>query len=260
MKKILLLIMTVAMLAALSACGGTSSSNNDAKEPEPEPEYAVIGTESESAVQILLTNETGADIKSFVVRSDGSDDSKENLLAEGDVFAQGETRRFFYDVTASRTDAEDPEAKATPVEYRIVLRQNDGTKLVLHQFPMEDAKEATIKLEDKLGYIDYVSRTQEGTISTLDTEKAIKQAAIEKKKAKIRAAKKKAREKARAKKAAEAAAKAEAERQAAEAAAAAAAEQQAAQQAAAAAAAAQQQQSAGGGSDNGCLGGDALTY
>ena len=277
MKKWFLMMMTAAAVLVLCACGGSSSSENT-KEEEKEPEYAAIGTETDGARSILITNGTEADIKAFVVRSDGDNDSRDNLLAEGEVFAKGETRRFFYDTDSAGKAAEEtadaekkeeasadedqPEAKETPVEYRIVLTFADDTKKILHQFPMEDAEEAVIKADGKVCFIEYKSMSQKETVSTLESEQAIRQAAIEKRKAK-KAAAKKAREEAKAAKEAAAAAKAEAERQAAEAAAAAAAEQQAVQQqqaAQAAAAAQQQQQTGAGGSDNGCLGGDALTY
>ena len=221
MKKLAMILLALAATLMLPACG-SSSSKESAKKEEKEPEYASVGTESEDAVQVLLTNKTGTDITSFVINS--SEDKGENLLDEGDAFANDETRRlYFIPVQPSAVK---------PVEYTVIIKLADDTTLRLHQFPLEDMEKASIGRENSIGYIVYESLTTKESVNTLEAEKAIRMAAIERRKAQKEAeerAKREAEEAAEAQKAAQAEAEA------------AAAMEQAAQQAEAAAAQKQQQ-------------------
>ncbi len=290
MKKTIIMI-TIGLLAALMVvgCGKKQTENTAPKKEEPkEPEYATIGVQDDGALEILLTNGTGAAIKSFVVNNSTTTEQQPNLLEDGDLFADGETRKLYYlvpdmpdpqageEVNAEEAqtdrpagaggeqtdgvasagggenateDADTPAPKETPVEYTLVLTFEDGKQVKLHQFPMLDMKEGTLKREDPFGYVVYKSESTGEEINTLDSEKAILAAAQEAARAKAEA-EQKAKEEAEAA-AAAAAAQAEANRR-----------WQQQQQAAAAAAAQQQQQQAAQQvpADNGCLGGDALTY
>ena len=81
MKKLSLLAAACLMISALAA--------------QPilaQDEMKAIGEKEEGSAAITLTNETGRDISAFRIRSTEESDFSDNMMEEGDVFADGESR------------------------------------------------------------------------------------------------------------------------------------------------------------------------
>lgn len=175
----------------------------------------------------------------------------ENMLEEGDVFADQESRNLYYkalekneneDVTEESETTENDgteDEKVLEQGYDVQLTFEDDSTAELHAFPFGDIEKGELCYADDVAYLTYTSIESKEQIDTKEAELAVKQAA-EQKAAEEAAAQAAAEQKA----AGEAAAQAAAEQ--------AAAEQKAAEEAAArkkeaeqAAAASKQQKSSG---------------
>lgn len=110
MKKI-----TAAALAAVLAVGVcmtclASEPADVSGEETAQEENKVIGEKTEEAQVLELTNGSGKDITAFAVKAEtDGEEYSENLLAPEDVFADGETRTFFF-AAKSEADTQDGDA------------------------------------------------------------------------------------------------------------------------------------------------------
>ena len=215
---------------------GMTSGCGDKKEETPvveekEPELKTIGQEDKEAFKVEIKNATGKNIKGITIKQTDEESYPENMLEDGDVFTDQESRNLYYKVPEQSTEVSEESAEDTAVEsegtqekeleqgYDIQLTFEDESTAELHAFPFEDIEKGEICYEDDVAYLTYTSVASKEELNTKDAELAVKAAAEQKA-------------------AEEAAAQAAAEQKAAEEAAAqAAAEQKAAEEAAAAAAA-----------------------
>lgn len=151
-----------------------------------------IGTEDENAFQAILTNNTGQDIVSVTVYDTVSEEYSDELLAEDDSFLDGEQRILYYpEVKEDAVEQEDATTEATEVSgeedeklvsvgYDVKIVLADETEYVLHSFPFGELKEASIKLEDEVAYIenDEVS-TKDAELAILEQEQQTEKAATQ---------------------------------------------------------------------------------
>ena len=237
MKRKVLIALCVCMIGV----AGMTSGCGDKKEETPvveekEPELKTIGKEDKEAFKVEIKNATGKTIKGIAIKQTDEESYPENMLEDGDVFTDQESRNLYYKApedTTKETEentedmaAESEKAQEKELEqgYDIQLTFEDDSTAELHAFPFEDIEKGEICYEDDVAYLTYTSVASKEELNTKEAELAVK------------VAEQKAAE--------EAAAQAAAEQKAAEEAAAqAAAEQKAAEQKAAAAAAAQKSRS-----------------
>ena len=245
MKRKVLIALCVCMIGV----AGMTSGCGDKKEETPvveekEPELKTIGKEDKEAFKVEIKNATGKTIKGIAIKQTDEESYPENMLEDGDVFTDQESRNLYYKApedTTKETEentedmaAESEKAQEKELEqgYDIQLTFEDDSTAELHAFPFEDIEKGEICYEDDVAYLTYTSVASKEELNTKEAELAVKVA--EQKAAEEAAAQAAAEQKA----AEEAAAQAAAEQKAAEEAAAqAAAEQKAAEEAAAAAAA-----------------------
>ena len=231
MKRKVLIALCVCMIGV----AGMTSGCGDKKEEtlvveEKEPELKTIGKEDKEAFKVEIKNATGKTIKGIAIKQTDEESYPENMLEDGDVFTDQESRNLYYKApedTTKETEentedmaAESEKAQEKELEqgYDIQLTFEDDSTAELHAFPFEDIEKGEICYEDDVAYLTYTSVASKEELNTKEAELAVK------------VAEQKAAE--------EAAAQAAAEQKAAEEAAAqAAAEQKAAEEAAAAAAA-----------------------
>ena len=231
MKRKVLIALCVCMIGV----AGMTSGCGDKKEETPvveekEPELKTIGKEDKEAFKVEIKNATGKTIKGIAIKQTDEESYPENMLEDGDVFTDQESRNLYYKApedTTKETEentedmaAESEKAPEKELEqgYDIQLTFEDDSTAELHAFPFEDIEKGEICYEDDVAYLTYTSVASKEELNTKEAELAVK------------AAEQKAAE--------EAAAQAAAEQKAAEEAAAqAAADQKAAEEAAAAAAA-----------------------
>lgn len=198
MKRVIGIILACGLL--LTACGQEKAEvetvpaepiETVTEEPEVVEEVLpTLGTKSETGFEVKLINGTGQDIKEIQIKSDGWEEFEPNLLGATEVFAKEEMRVLYYtpkvqenvslnsDEGNTETDTDVLEEKVMTPEYTIQFKAADDQVYTLHQFPFEDIKEGTIKIDSdsNLAYLEYESVLQKSHVSTLEAEKAIKDA------------------------------------------------------------------------------------
>ena len=236
MKRKVLIALCVCMIGV----AGMTSGCGDKKEETPvveekEPELKTIGKEDKEAFKVEIKNATGKTIKGIAIKQTDEESYPENMLEDGDVFTDQESRNLYYKApedTTKETEentedmaAESEKAQEKELEqgYDIQLTFEDDSTAELHAFPFEGIEKGEICYEDDVAYLTYTSVASKEELNTKEAELAVKVA--EQKAAEEAAAQAAAEQKA----AEEAAAQAAAEQKA--------AEQKAAEEAAAAAAA-----------------------
>ena len=253
MKRKVLVTLCLCMIGlagTVTGCGSKKEETPVVEEEKKEPELKAIGQEDKEAFNVEVKNATGKNIKGVAIKLTDEDAYPENMLEEGDVFADQESRNLYYkalekneneDVTeefeTTENDGTDDE-KVLEQGYDVQLTFEDDSTAELHAFPFGDIEKGDLCYADDVAYLTYTSIESKEQIDTKEAELAVKQAAEQK------AAEEAAQAAAEQKAAEEAAAQAAAEQ--------AAAEQKAAEEAAArkkeaeqAAAASKQQKSSG---------------
>ena len=244
MKRKVLVTLCLCMIGLagmVTGCGSQKEETPVVEEEKKEPELKTIGQEDKEAFKVEVKNATGKNIKGVAIKLTDEEAYPENMLEEGDVFADQESRNLYYkalekneneDVTEESETTENDgteDEKVLEQGYDVQLTFEDDSTAELHAFPFGDIEKGDLCYADDVAYLTYTSIESKEQIDTKEAELAVKQAAEQKA-------------------AEEAAAQAAAEQKAAEEAAAqAAAEQAAAEQKAAeeAAAASKQQKSSG---------------
>lgn len=249
MKRKVLVTLCLCMIGlagTVTGCGSKKEETPVVEEEKKEPELKAIGQEDKEAFKVEVKNATGKNIKGVAIKLTDEDAYPENMLEEGDVFADQESRNLYYkalekneneDVTEESETTENDgtgDEKVLEQGYDVQLTFEDDSTAELHAFPFGDIEKGDLCYADDVAYLTYTSIESKEQIDTKEAELAVKQAAEQKA-------------------AEEVAAQAAAEQKAAEEAAAqAAAEQKAAEEAAArkkeaeqAAAASKQQKSSG---------------
>lgn len=253
MKRKVLVTLCLCMIGlagTVTGCGSKKEETPVVEEEKKEPELKAIGQEDKEAFKVEVKNATGKNIKGVAIKLTDEDAYPENMLEEGDVFADQESRNLYYkalekneneDVTeeseTTENDGTDDE-KVLEQGYDVQLTFEDDSTAELHAFPFGDIEKGDLCYADDVAYLTYTSIESKEQIDTKEAELAVKQAAEQK------AAEEAAQAAAEQKAAEEVAAQAAAEQ--------AAAEQKAAEEAAArkkeaeqAAAASKQQKSSG---------------
>ena len=253
MKRKVLVTLCLCMIGlagTVTGCGSKKEETPVVEEEKKEPELKAIGQEDKEAFKVEVKNATGKNIKGVAIKLTDEDAYPENMLEEGDVFADQESRNLYYkalekneneDVTeeseTTENDGTDDE-KVLEQGYDVQLTFEDDSTAELHAFPFGDIEKGDLCYADDVAYLTYTSIESKEQIDTKEAELAVKQAA------EWKAAEEAAQAAAEQKAAEEAAAQAAAEQ--------AAAEQKAAEEAAArkkeaeqAAAASKQQKSSG---------------
>ena len=253
MKRKVLVTLCLCMIGlagTVTGCGSKKEETPVVEEEKKEPELKAIGQEDKEAFKVEVKNATGKNIKGVAIKLTDEDAYPENMLEEGDVFADQESRNLYYkalekneneDVTEESETTENEgtdDEKVLEQGYDVQLTFEDDSTAELHAFPFGDIEKGDLCYADDVAYLTYTSIESKEQIDTKEAELAVKQAAEQK------AAEEAAQAAAEQKAAEEAAAQAAAEQ--------AAAEQKAAEEAAArkkeaeqAAAASKQQKSSG---------------
>ena len=173
MKKLSLLAAACLMISALAA--------------QPilaQDERKAIGEKEEGSAAITLTNETGRDISAFRIRSTEESDFSDNMMEEGDVFADGESRIFFYapeiaeeqeytEEDFAAADAKDgteedlPDDKVLTVGYDIQITfADDDSTAEINAFPFEGMEEGAIRAEDGVAFLVYADKNTGEEVNT----------------------------------------------------------------------------------------------
>ena len=116
----------------------------------------------------------------------------ENMLEEGDVFADQESRNLYYkalekneneDVTEESETTENDgteDEKVLEQGYDVQLTFEDDSTAELHAFPFGDIEKGELCYADDVAYLTYTSIESKEQIDTKEAELAVKQAAEQK--------------------------------------------------------------------------------
>ena len=188
-----------AMITGLLAIGavclllGCGKKDEEVKEPEQqeaelkeekeeekvekdEKEYKTIGTESEEAYELLLTNHTGAEITQLKIKVSSAPDIPENTMAADMKTPVEDTVRLYY---APPESAEEMNAEASGkmllrTTYDISLAYEDGHTVDITGLGFDDMEAVELCFEDEVGFVKYVSAESGEEISTKETALALK--------------------------------------------------------------------------------------
>ena len=211
----------IALCFCMIGVAGMTSGCGDKKEETPvveekEPELKTIGQEDKEAFKVEIKNATGKNIKGITIKQTDEESYPENMLEDGDVFTDQESRNLYYKVPEQSTEVLEESAEDTAVEsegtqekeleqgYDIQLTFEDDSTAELHAFPFEDIEKGEICYEDDVAYLTYTSVASKEELNTKEAELAVKVA--EQKAAEEAAAQAAAEQKAAEQKAAEEAA------------------------------------------------------
>lgn len=187
MKKLLAAaLVCVVTVFPLTGCGQSGEDNlsddikvpraskqvTDSAQDEEAAKVRTLGTETNNAYSVLLTNQTGQSIISLKVGTGDSIAEESNLLEGTEAYTDNEQVELFYTPPVSE-DTGESEKELTP-EYEMALTLADGTEHILHGFPFDDIAEGVIKVQEEgIAYLSYQSVATGQTVETLDAEKAI---------------------------------------------------------------------------------------
>ena len=189
MKKWLIMLLTLALMAPLFtgfAAVANAAAGKDADEAEETAEDAAeagetdgaaepaeevdiadldrIGEETEEGYKIILTNDTGTDIKGLNIQktTDATWTWSAELLADGDKFENGETALFCY------TPGEGEDEETT---YNLQVVFTDWTVGYLHYVALSDMEQAVVeRAVNSLPYLVYTSLASGEEIDTAAAE------------------------------------------------------------------------------------------
>ena len=189
MKRKVLIALCVCMIGV----AGMTSGCGDKKEETPvveekEPELKTIGQEDKEAFKVEIKNATGKNIKGITIKQTDEESYPENMLEDGDVFTDQESRNLYYKVPEQSTEVSEESAEDTAVEsegtqekeleqgYDIQLTFEDDSTAELHAFPFEDIEKGEICYEDDVAYLTYTSVASKEELNTKEAELAVKAA------------------------------------------------------------------------------------
>ena len=189
MKRKVLIALCVCMIGV----AGMTSGCGDKKEETPvveekEPELKTIGKEDKEAFKVEIKNATGKTIKGIAIKQTDEESYPENMLEDGDVFTDQESRNLYYKApedTTKETEentedmaAESEKAQEKELEqgYDIQLTFEDDSTAELHAFPFEDIEKGEICYEDDVAYLTYTSVASKEELNTKEAELAVKAA------------------------------------------------------------------------------------
>ncbi len=135
------------------------------QEEEPEVVLQKIGDPSAS-IEVLITNDMGSAVSGLAVKDPGEAEYPDNMMAEDQIIADGETVEFFYE------PAESEDSEEADGSYFLQVTLEDGTIYEISYFDLEDLSEVELCLQDEVAYLKYVSLAKKITINTIEIELA----------------------------------------------------------------------------------------
>lgn len=144
----IMVALTVMALAGLmlAGCSSTSEVEESSGSDEfislaSEESILVLGEETDTALNIVLTNDTDQEIDNIAILPAGSTDDPAFLMTASEQVADGEQVSIFTEPVDGAT------------EFDIVLTMADGKDYTLHDLDLSELDHAIIQLKDDVAYI-----------------------------------------------------------------------------------------------------------
>ena len=195
MKRKVLVTLCLCMIGLagmVTGCGSQKEETPVVEEEKKEPELKTIGQEDKEAFKVEVKNATGKNIKGVAIKLTDEEAYPENMLEEGEVFADQESRNLYYkalekneneDVTEESETTENDgteDEKVLEQGYDVQLTFEDDSTAELHAFPFGDIEKGDLCYADDVAYLTYTSIESKEQIDTKEAELAVKQAAEQK--------------------------------------------------------------------------------
>ena len=195
MKRKVLVTLCLCMIGLagmVTGCGSQKEETPVVEEEKKEPELKTIGQEDKEAFKVEVKNATGKNIKGVAIKLTDEEAYPENMLEEGDVFVDQESRNLYYkalekneneDVTEESETTENDgteDEKVLEQGYDVQLTFEDDSTAELHAFPFGDIEKGDLCYADDVAYLTYTSIESKEQIDTKEAELAVKQAAEQK--------------------------------------------------------------------------------
>lgn len=180
MKKIMIcLMLALCVSSAAVGCGKkeepkkteANAESKKTKKEETKKEYQVIGNKTEDAFDILLKNSTGQDITAISVKTSDKTEYPASMMKTGETLKAGDTAELFYTPETGITEGTATTDKAINITYNAQVTLADGSVIELSSLGFADIKEeAELCYEDGVGFVKYVSKTSNDSVSTKEQE------------------------------------------------------------------------------------------
>ena len=195
MKRKVLVTLCLCMIGLagmVTGCGSQKEETPVVEEEKKEPELKTIGQEDKEAFKVEVKNATGKNIKGVAIKLTDEEAYPENMLEEGEIFADQESRNLYYkalekneneDVTEESETTENDgteDEKVLEQGYDVQLTFEDDSTAELHAFPFGDIEKGDLCYADDVAYLTYTSIESKEQIDTKEAELAVKQAAEQK--------------------------------------------------------------------------------
>ncbi len=183
-RKILLVISIISIAIFMCACGGKNNATPQTNKGFF-PSGSAVGSSFGSsffegsssasvdffgeAVSFSVMNTTGYSIDSMIIRNSVTEDEIV-LVTEEKPFLNWEEQNFFCPMLGEEDLPEDFDGT---VEYSAEIGLTNGSKFLLHDFPLGKTVKMLVVYEKNIGYLIYENLKNNKMISTLDTESVL---------------------------------------------------------------------------------------
>lgn len=169
-KKIMVLTLTAAMLA-MAGCGKKEEAVDPTptpapteapteaptQTPTPMPSMKAVGEKTATSKVVEIDNTTGKQIKELYIRTAGSQEWGENLMAAEAVIEPEEKMQLNYE-KAGQEDA----------TYDLKWVDQDGTSYEITYLKLDDMSKAGLMLEEGTAYLKYQSLAEKKEVDSRD--------------------------------------------------------------------------------------------
>lgn len=184
------LSVALALSCIVSAGCGKDEKKGDSGETmsDKKAAYETVGNESEDALQMLMTNQTGLEIVEIRVKSSNQSEYPANMLRSTQSIVPDETVMFYFipetagqtkETSSSRNEEKDGAEEGAAIAdaainltYSLQITCADGTIKEATLFPAEDIEDVALCLENDIFYLIYKSKTDGTEVSTKEAEAA----------------------------------------------------------------------------------------
>ena len=142
------LLMTMVLTCTAIAEENTEAAGTEAAAADSK----IIGTEEEGALKTEIKNTTGNDITSIKIKNAEETEYTQELLSDGDIFADGEARTLFFKPQQSEN-----ETQAVQLALQITMKDSTGAEVTaeIDPFPLDDMSEGEIAIEEEAAFLNY---------------------------------------------------------------------------------------------------------
>lgn len=175
-------ILALGIVCMIFGCGKKGEEKKDEEKKEEaqkveaeagKADYQIIGTESEDAYKLLLTNNTGDEIRGISVKLSSEPEYPESMMKTEDKILEMETV-CMYIPKKSEMEANADSDKALRATYDMKLSYADSHEVLIAGLGLDDMEEAELCFEDEVGFVKYMSIASKQEVNTKDMALALK--------------------------------------------------------------------------------------